>query len=88
MTEARRFEGSRRKLRKVFRQPDACEAFGHACAEWLHMRRARRTCQHCRTENLPHFFFHAAAVKFGQRADSVANVILKVSNNELCHECE
>ena len=52
------------------------------------MRRARRTCKHCRTENLPDFFFHAAAVKFGQRADSVADVIFKVSDNELGHECE
>jgi hypothetical protein len=75
-------------LRKVFRQPDVREAFGHARAEWLHMRRARRTCKHGRTENLPHFFFHAAAMKLGQRADSVADVILKVSDNELCHEYE
>jgi hypothetical protein len=75
-------------LCKVFRQSDACEAFGYARSERLYMRRARRTCKHCRTENLPHFFFHAAAMKFGQRADSVADVILKVSNNELCHEYE
>jgi hypothetical protein len=27
-------------------------------------------------------------VKFGQRADSVADVIFKVSDNELGHECE
>jgi hypothetical protein len=88
LTEARRFDGSRRELCKVFRQPDVRKAFGHACAEWRDKRRACGTCQHCRTENLPHFFFHAAAMKLGQRADSVADVILKVSNNELCHEYE
>jgi hypothetical protein len=27
-------------------------------------------------------------MKLGQRADSVADVILKISNNELCHEYE